>query len=573
MPGRDKRSAHAFACALLSCQVVLFAPASADAKKLRPFTAFEVNSEEIRKAIAKVRASARPEARVHGLTVPHHLLAADLMAQGFWSATGGNGHGRIIVLLPDHFGRAKRAFASTERDFETVLGPVANDVVATRRLLLNNLFEASDLFEKEHGLQALLPFMADLFPGVPIVPVAISGRSRRRDWDQAVAALRPLVTDRTLIVQSTDFSHYLPLERAIQRDQEVLNVLAAGDVGSLAVMRQSDHMDSIGAQYIQMQLQKTVFGSRPLVIANANSQHYVSAKADWTTSYVVQLFCVPQQEDQTPCRRDPSRKTFFFGGDTLLGRNFFHLLADENVRNALVASIEKVTAGAPMILNLEGVVLDEIPQSKQATALVMPRALTVNLLTRLNVIAVSLANNHSMDFGPEAYGDMVKLLEDAGIKALSHGDLKDLGPFRLWTLSDLSNTTAPFMERIQFRDLGPDRVQDVASPLIALLHWGKEGVVEPTARELMLADVLRQRAVTTIIGAHPHKASKAVVSLAGGEAQMTLSLGNFLFDQTGPDASGALLEVTVFDQGTVFTRLRPIPNFYDLARSVAKGLQ
>jgi AmmeMemoRadiSam system protein B len=537
-----------------------------------PFSVFAVDIREIRAAIAKVGARPRPDARVSGITVPHHLLAADLMAQGFWSATGGDSHERIVVLLPDHFGRSKSAFASTERSFTSVLGPVPNDVVASRSLPAHQgLFEASDLFEKEHGLQVLLPFIAHYFPGVPIVPIAISARSKRNQWDEAIAILRPLLTRRTLIVQSTDFSHYLPLELAKQRDQEVLNVLATADIESLAAMRQPDHMDSIGAQYLQTQLQEIVFGARSLVIANLNSQDYIGARVDKTTSYIVQVFCRPDQFNETPCQRSPTGRTFYFAGDTLLGRNFFHLLEEEAVKNALADAITEVTGGAPIILNLEGVILDEIPEHKHSTAMVMPRAGTVNWLTRINVIAVSLANNHSMDFGAEAYSDMVKVLEDAGIMPLAHGELKDVGPFRLWALTDLSSSIPPYSDRIQEDELGPSRVQGVASPLVALLHWGREGVTEPAGRELMLADILRQRAVVAIVGAHSHKASKSIISLAGGESQMLLSLGNFLFDQIGPEATGAMLEMTVFDQGTVFTRLRPIANLYELALGAAKA--
>lgn len=54
----------------------------------------------------------------------------------------------------------------------------------------------------------------------------------------------PLVGRRTLIVQSTDFSHYLPLQVALQRDQRTLNVLSANSVDQMAALRQSDHLDS-----------------------------------------------------------------------------------------------------------------------------------------------------------------------------------------------------------------------------------------------------------------------------------------------------------------------------------------
>ena len=107
-----------------------------------------------------------------------------------------------------------------------------------------------------------------------IVPIAVSNRAQRADWDALVEILAGIVTERTLVVQSTDFSHYLPQPVAMQRDQEVLNVLSANDTDAVAALVQPRHLDSKGAQYVQMRLQQKRFGARPSVVANANSQRY-----------------------------------------------------------------------------------------------------------------------------------------------------------------------------------------------------------------------------------------------------------------------------------------------------------
>ena len=46
------------------------------------------------------------------------------------------------------------------------------------------------------------------------------------------------------------------------------------------------------------------------------------------------------------------------------------------------------------------------------------------------------------------------------------------------------------------------------------------------------------------------------------------SLGNFLFDQSAARASGALVEMRIFEQGTVFMRNIPLPNFFDMATQI-----
>src|SRR5262249_26164119 len=148
----------------------------------------------------------------------------------------------------------------------------------------------SCLFGRDHGIRALLPFVRHYFPDTPVVPVAIALKSNRADWDAMTAALETIVDSDTLVIESTDFSHYLPQHEARRFDQQTLNVLASGLLDQLAQLRQPDHADSVGALYIQTKLQREKFGVAPLVIANENAQQYGSEYVPETTSYLVILF-------------------------------------------------------------------------------------------------------------------------------------------------------------------------------------------------------------------------------------------------------------------------------------------
>jgi poly-gamma-glutamate capsule biosynthesis protein CapA/YwtB (metallophosphatase superfamily) len=44
------------------------------------------------------------------------------------------------------------------------------------------------------------------------------------------------------------------------------------------------------------------------------------------------------------------------------------------------------------------------------------------------------------------------------------------------------------------------------------------------------------------------------------------SLGNFVFDQHGAHVSGAVLQISVFAQGTHALRLIPLPGVFELGR-------
>jgi AmmeMemoRadiSam system protein B len=521
-------------------------------------------------SIEAARGSSFRTRRVSGLTVPHHLLAADLIALGFLVAERQR-YDKILILFPDHFKKTKRPFATTRRPFETVFGPIANSTPDTSRLLAGGApLEESDLFAKDHGIGALLPYVRYFFPDTPIVPIAVSIKSTREQWDQLIAALDPVITRDTLILQSTDYSHYLTPQEAIRHDQQVLNVIASGDMDAVAKLLQPAHLDSRGAQYIQMRLQEKHFSSRPMAIANKNSQDYTSGAMAETTSYIVQIYPSAVEHELIDAQEAAGAKTYCFAGDTFFGRFMLKLVSRPEARVRLRKELESRLAGCKLILNLEGVTVDELPADLRPLTLAMPEDVTLDWLKALNVVAVSVANNHAKDLGEAAYARMVASLPSHGIAVVEHGGIIDLGAFRLAGLTDLDNSARPFDRRIGEDDLQAIGRADALPPLAAFLHWGREYQAAPGERQTELAGALRQSGVALIVGAHPHQAYPRIDALAGGETAVAYSLGNLLFDQFSDRASGAILEVRFFPQGTFFARLVPMPNFYEVAHGGAK---
>jgi poly-gamma-glutamate synthesis protein (capsule biosynthesis protein) len=182
----------------------------------------------------------------------------------------------------------------------------------------------------------------------------------------------------------------------------------------------------------------------------------------------------------------------------------------------------------------------------------------LDILKALNVVAVSLANNHSHDGGELAYQAMARLLTDAGITVLANRTVTDLGPFRLAALTDLDNQE-PYRALLGDADLARLEGLRPDKPRFAFLHWGEEYTARPGPREQAIAAKLGDKGVELIIGCHPHRAGE----LTGTRTQcLAFSLGNFIFDQRDPRVSGALLEVAFYPQGTYFLRLIPVGNLY-----------
>jgi AmmeMemoRadiSam system protein B len=517
------------------------------------------------RAIEVERPKQKPNAKVTGISVPHHLLAADLIARGFWAASG-NTYDRIIIVSPDHFNKSRRPLATTSRNIETPLGTIFNDVIATTALLSNvALFDENDLFGQEHGIAALLPFAKWFFPDALVVPVVVSYGSTRSDWDAAVELLVGLIGPNTLVVQSTDYSHYLPHQTAVWRDQETLNAIAANDYNIVERLVQPDHMDSKGSQYIQMRLQGGLNAARGVVIANRSSAEY-SSMGTKTTSYIVTVY-IGEAKDGSKLRYD-DQEIVYFGGDTFIGRWLTQPIARSDIFNEVIATIQSVTAGAPVVLNLEGVVLRDPPHDIDLNLHKMHADLAVPVLRSLNVVAAGLANNHSHDLGRNGLKETVRVLQQSGIKTLEHMQVLNFKRFGLIGVNfigvrDYKNY--PVSKSLD--DLNEICRMKTQSPLIALVHWGDEysGAAKPA--NYAAASALNSCGVNLIVGSHSHQAAIAIEALQGGEFQMVFSLGNLLFDQRGDRVSSALLELRIFKQGTIAARLIPLPNLFELATS------
>jgi poly-gamma-glutamate synthesis protein (capsule biosynthesis protein) len=241
-------------------------------------------------------------------------------------------------------------------------------------------------------------------------------------------------------------------------------------------------------------------------------------------------------------------------------------LLDADAADRIADEILMRTKGRPLIVNLEGVILPNVPETIDNMTLAMPEDLAISWLKRLNVAGVGLANNHAMDLGPSGYAETTRALDAAGLKWFGQGEALQLPGLDIVGLADIDSNGSRQTDLLT-PDLLDRLIREGSSNTVAaFVHWGREYVDQPAGREAALADEMRLRSVAAIIGAHPHVASGRLDALAGGDVLQVYTLGNFLFDQSAEKSSGTMLELRVFEQGTVFGRLIPLPNFFDMAK-------
>ena len=123
---------------------------------------------------------------------------------------------RVVLAGPAHRVYVEGAAIPSVTSFETPLGPVPLDGEALARLRALPFVEVSDrAHAQEHCLEVHLPFLKAVLGDFALVPIVVGDAS----IEEAATLLETLWGgDETLIVVSSDLSHYLPYEKARRVD-------------------------------------------------------------------------------------------------------------------------------------------------------------------------------------------------------------------------------------------------------------------------------------------------------------------------------------------------------------------
>ncbi|GII22343.1 AmmeMemoRadiSam system protein B [Planosporangium mesophilum] len=134
---------------------------------------------------------------------------------------------RVVVAGPAHRVPVEGCVVSGAREWLTPLGEVPVDQ-RVDALVANGYAVFDDLpHAPEHSIEVQLPFLQRTVGEVPLVPIVV-GPSGVDDVAAALSAAAEPDPAGTVVLCSTDLSHYLPDEQARQRDGETLR--AVGDL-------------------------------------------------------------------------------------------------------------------------------------------------------------------------------------------------------------------------------------------------------------------------------------------------------------------------------------------------------
>lgn len=187
------------------------------------------SAESLRRQVESFVADGRGlESPARMIVSPHagYVFSGALAGEAF--ATVDRSVRTVILLGPSHRALFDGVSVADVDHYRTPLGivPLDSTVVAALRTH-DNVHSLPAAHAAEHCLEVQIPFIQTVLPEASIVPVVV-GRAEPAD---IAALIEPLIDDHTLVVASSDLSHYHSSETAKTLDKRSVQTILEGDTG------------------------------------------------------------------------------------------------------------------------------------------------------------------------------------------------------------------------------------------------------------------------------------------------------------------------------------------------------
>ncbi|MBW1821685.1 MAG: AmmeMemoRadiSam system protein B, partial [Deltaproteobacteria bacterium] len=165
-----------------------------------------------------------PNKELKAIILPH----AGYIYSGFTAAhasyvLSGKQFNKVILIGPDHRVGFRNGAISNVKGYQTPLGFIRLHEDTKILLKKTNLFQYIQPFDEvEHSLEVILPFLQYYLKEFELVPIVMG---RTSEINAIADVIEPLLDLDTLLVVSSDLSHFLPYSKAAAKDKETIEII------------------------------------------------------------------------------------------------------------------------------------------------------------------------------------------------------------------------------------------------------------------------------------------------------------------------------------------------------------
>ena len=273
--------------------------------------------------------------------------------------------------------------------------------------------------------------------------------------------------------------------------------------------------------------------------------------------------------------------TVTFAGDVLIDRGIRNLYASQGFGGVFSEDDDIKARSDILMVNLENPfsTRGEPMEDKEWTFLGDPKH--IPFLSDLGVDIVSVANNHTLDFGQAAFLDTLEHLTANGIAYVGGGaDLEEAGGYKIFEVNGIkiaflaasnvlpsvswyATKTRPGL----FAAYDPRALvakiaeaSEAADHVVVYVHWGVERSPEPEEWQRTKARQFIDAGASCVIGSHPH-VLQGIEFYTG--KPIIYSLGDFIFPTGNKDTMTASVtfgeEISVSLKPYMIRNLKTVP--------------
>lgn len=163
--------------------------------------------------------------KIFGVICPHagYIYSGPIAAQSIYSISKER-HELYVIIGPNHFGIGTSVATMKDCKWETPLGQVEVDSNIAKDISQISKYIKLDFFShtREHSLEVQIPFLQQVFSEFKILPIALINQNKEVALDVGNAVAEIARKQKTMIIGSSDFTHYEPNDFAYEQDHALI---------------------------------------------------------------------------------------------------------------------------------------------------------------------------------------------------------------------------------------------------------------------------------------------------------------------------------------------------------------
>jgi AmmeMemoRadiSam system protein B len=180
--------------------------------------------------------------RIYGIVSPHagYVYSGAVAANGFYEVSSMN-FDNVVMIGPNHYGIGSVAATMHNGIWETPLGQVEiNSDLALEISKNSGIIDFDDFaHSRDHCLEVQIPFLQYVKENIfKIIPIVLIMQDKETAIDIGKSIAQSALNTNTLLIASSDFTHYESNNDAYRKDSELIKAILSLDISKFYAVQQ-----------------------------------------------------------------------------------------------------------------------------------------------------------------------------------------------------------------------------------------------------------------------------------------------------------------------------------------------